>query len=401
MNGFIKILGATVVASLFTYLCNIILANQLSLAQLGELALFVSYSTLIQSFLGIGTPSMVATFVSDVNRTSKKIKVLSDILQIIILTATLFLLIGIILYLIIDMRQIILYSLVHAMFFVLHSVYRTYLNNEGDNDKYSFNLVSTNLISLLFTVTILFYFTDWTSRFFGLIVADIFGIVILSYKIGVKISLYSVSNINRNYISTASPMVLHLFLGALYGFFDRIIIAKVLGDESAGIYWLLIQLTIPLMLVFEATSRFLIGKINQSLRQKLNNFAHNAIKLILMVTLVLSLIIIFTPFYKVINYLIIDYDLRSDWIKIALIYQLNNGIYLILSLYLLSGSYTSKILQISSIILFIQILSLYIIVPVYGITGALTVVASVSILRSSMYLLFIKSSKFSWEHKQL
>ena len=240
--------------------------------------------------------------------------------------------------------------------------------------KFKISLTITNVLLSLLFVILLDY--GWEGRLFGIVgsflIFSIIGIILLF-----RIDLFSFSFDSeslKTILNFGIPLLPHAFFGILLASSSKIFLLNMISNEAVGIYSVAFQVASAVLLIMTSINQAWAPNLYEVLNSNPNQdvklvIVKKTYKLMLFMLAITLLFIVFVPFvFKI----FIDENYHSAIFlsRIISFGFLMNGLYFLVTNYILFTEKTKVLSYITSIISIFSIIINYYLILEYGIIGA-------------------------------
>lgn len=265
-----------------------------------------------------------------------------------------------------------------------------------------FSFFDSILIFLLATIFLtFFYFFNFTNKMVvgSQIIAIILTTLVSFLVLHKKIHMLHIQNLNilkyKDILKTSLPMALSSSIALLMGWVDIIMLGMFTTQEVVGLYFIILKISAISSIVLISMNTIVAPKIAECFSQKdtvnLKRISLYSVKMIFYITFPLNIIIFLFP-EIILNCFGEQFVEASYALSILMLAQLVN------SLAGANGSFlymTGKQVvdqNINLILIVLNILLNYLLIPIYGLLGAVFATSSVMILKNIFLFIYIKKN---------
>ncbi|WP_299661715.1 oligosaccharide flippase family protein [uncultured Psychromonas sp.] len=247
----------------------------------------------------------------------------------------------------------------------------------GDSKKYGVLQVINSLFSSIFSLIFVILFSMGAQgRIDAQIITSIIISVVCLYFLlrdkCIALTLPSRQHLIDS-LNFGVPLVPHVFGFFLLSSADRYIINESMGLAAAGIYMLAIQLSRVFSVIFDAINKAYVPYLFSCLKENNKKTKIKLVKYTYYYYLALIFITIFSFYtapYALIVFVGENFKESADIIGWILVGQMFNGMYLMVTNYIFYSKETKLLSSITILSGIINIILLYLLIPVYGLKGA-------------------------------
>ena len=229
------------------------------------------------------------------------------------------------------------------------------------------------LLSLLFVVVLMY---GWEGRLFGIVgsyfLFSIIGLIVL-LKIDAVDIIFDIDSIKK-ILSFGVPLLPHTIAGVLLAYSSRFFLANMIDNDAVGIYTVAFQVASVVLLIMTSINQAWAPNLYEVLNSAPNQnvklgIVKQTYKVMIFMLITTFLFIVFVPY---IFELFIDESYHSGILisKFVSVGFLMNGLYFLVTNYILFSKKTKVLSCITSIISIIGAILNYYLILEYGIIGA-------------------------------
>ena len=240
--------------------------------------------------------------------------------------------------------------------------------------KFKVSLTIANVLLSLLFVILLDY--GWEGRLFGIVgsfmIFSIIGIILL-FRIDIFSFSFDFASFKK-ILNFGIPLLPHAFFGILLASSSKIFLLNMISNDAVGIYTVALQVASVVLLIMTSINQAWAPNLYEVLNSNPNQYVKLAIvkktyRLMLFMLVTTLLFIIFVPFvFK----LFIDENYHAGIVlsRIISFGFLMNGLYFLVTNYILFTKKTGVLSYITSVISIFGLIINYYLILEYGIVGA-------------------------------
>jgi O-antigen/teichoic acid export membrane protein len=277
----------------------------------------------------------------------------------------------------------LLFSMLIFPFFYSTNSWISFLQGKKKFDLYSKFHVFQHFFSTLFTIiTILF-----TSNVFFIFIIYILSNLIFNIIYSFRTKKYVKNNLlDKGWKSSGYKLTITNFISVSYEYLDKILIGILLGSASLAVYTIVVLIIYSTQRLFKELMKITMPKIFLFNKEKIYKLSHKMLYIVSFFSIIISIITYFlTPI--VIHIL---YSAKyADAIKYVQLYTISFPLYMLMTLltiFFISLNKEKELIYIKSISLVINVILYLVLIPQFGIIGA--IISSLIFYLINIILLF-------------
>ncbi len=244
--------------SLTPFIILPLLTKNLTSEDIGIIDLFSTSTIFLTPIIGLCIIQSISKLYFTVDNKSKYLSVLFSCIFILgggILTITTIVLYVMDLVLIAPGKKLLILLIILYVFLTL--IVEGFLmlkRNEENLKQFAFLRLSKAGLDILLTITLLFFFSDYSARIFSLIFSSLFAAIFVFYSLNKNpyIKFQIDKKIIYKILVYSSPLILHTFFTNILNYADRYFINNFIGVSELGKYSVIYQLCMVMSLMINS-----------------------------------------------------------------------------------------------------------------------------------------------------